>query len=564
MTKKIMPFTIQIEIDLRNRELKYFWELMQEEKNKKEDNWVQKVMEVLELAERFIVIHTPYIVHPNIIRVLEKKKDNGVRIYILVENIDFHKNYKFGIFRYKKPIRTTYILIDPKTKKKGLWLDSPLSTKDMPSIIVELKSKQVKELLCHFIYEFWKSKEEVFFGKKSHETQISDPVPEIPTHLSLTARKLDSSIFEELVEVSDIILPPVTNVSVEQYYYANKVGIPLSEDFKEVVELIRDDDEKEILASNSVSFGFISGKISNQNYRYYIFHEDIVIRLDDDQYNFDPWYGFNWVFHKSKKLGEIKGPIILFDDDWDKKNFRHIKDVELIELKDELSDILDWKKIYDNKEQYMLNRKEELSKKLSQNKLLARKVIYKIQVVPPCLPKGAKMHRLYRSWEEFEQKIKNGIKNWLETIDKYIDSVRTAKIKKKMRTEFISRANNFKEKLNKYYQTELTRLSKPEVEDILEQLINIEKELFELIDRSYEEISKKKQTEYEPFIGPDIEKSKRKESFIGLEAPYRTLPRIGKLYEFNNKNYLVIEYIDEIEQAKEESKKYGAKVVVSI
>lgn len=542
---------------------------------------LSSVYDLVKKANDSIYLYSPKITDPNLNVILQKKKDEGLRVYALTSSLKPHQNLfsKIGIMREKEDITSTLIFTDPKQEvSKGIWYSGELISKQaqIPFFLI-LNKAQISESLAHFSHFFWKANgSELYFGNLRPTREIRSKTPEIKTVLPNSFRTggLDDIIgSDEIYEMwipegfpdeMNIYLPDAKRYVIEIGEYAKSI---VSENCGLKTEIYG---EKEIPFSHIATSGHSI-----------IFSHDIGFVLSTEQETllkriFQCW---KWKFHGPSKLSDIQSPVVLFEDTWDNPETRKVcESTDVILSPIEAPTLKDW-----------INKKPEPEVPISRN--LSLQLVYQWKLKPPMLPKNASKHRLYIQWESFVNKFKNELESAQKDLNSFkgdlskFDSIIKQKDISFLEGEIdelasidwsqgmeISETNKKLSKLN-YVFKEIEAVTghkdeNNETPDKSENELDVTRksENNKKVRREKSQKKKWKGTNKTPAEENEIEvlRNRLKSGQQEIIIPYKPLPSSGLLFEENNNTYLAISYTDEISTAEDISKKYNAKLVADL
>ncbi|MCD6399075.1 MAG: hypothetical protein J7L08_04095 [Candidatus Aenigmarchaeota archaeon] len=562
--EKIESIEMRDTLDKSGYELRDFWEFLDDGKKSEQTVDVESIIiDSIKKSKSVIYINSRTILDSKIIESLRRAHSRGVRIYLLLEEIEDYKWLDFGISHiFKDKMFSSYILIDPFDKKPyGIWMNKSIF--QFADLVLRLDTKVIRELAGHFSREFWDSKPEIFFGKELSNVKYPKNIPDIPTVLSSTSVEINHPTLSEN-EINTISLPIEVIQLGEDFWSARdfifdskNVIIPLDDLSKEFVEEIKD--YNPTIYGGNPSFGFI--KIKGGNEKAYVFMPDILLEIPrDEENNLENISNKNrlWKFVKSKKLSEIKKKLILWDAKWsDDQSFR-IKDRDELILEDfECESIDEW-----------LNYKNTPRPELpSENEIpLALNVELRWRILPPYLPIEAKKHKLYSKWDDFKKRILKTRDDMLRFVEKELENKKNLrendKLKKSDYGVFESEIIRIKKIILDALKVEEWYGIKVESERLLEVMARAENELNELYMKyTPKKINEKTELD-ELKKRKDSQQTKWNINIPSKDDIPRSLPSIGELYTHNNRNFLVIEHRGEIDKAKRIAEEYNAKIVV--
>ena len=586
MSEKIMPVTMSDTLTRENDILKNFWEAVNKSGNKTEKNVESEVIRVIKKSKEWICLRTEKIISSKIIEELRDAHNRGVRVYGLISESDKDEYLDSGIFHFSnRPIYSSYILSDPTGKMPvGLWIPSKFFNLRVGTY-VNLKPQAVQEIWGHFSQEFWESPSEIFFGKKIQKIDIKHKPPMLPETLKLTSRDFKFSEFmdsnvemvalpekamelgekflhgKDWIMASKTVMVPVDNISKEFledaiYEDFDIVGGDLGFGFIKLNEEVYGNQRLQALLEN---FGFIKLNEEGHSEYLFIFMPDMVLKLPHamkEEIENLIESSIMWKFTREKPLKEIKNKIILWDSEWSPEYEVVVKEQEEISLSPVNCENIDkW-----------LDYKNIPRPKLPPTLPLALKVILKWSVHPPYLPQGAKKHILYDQWEKFHKGLQDAIENMIKEMETELQ-----RRKKKQGKKLFGKAEikAFEAKIQEFIDdlSELNKNSswyghKVETEKLIEKIKSIRDEFHEVLNRYAVKEDEKEDTEIDA-VTPAKNKKIKKDKTINLPTQIpRSLPNIGELYKYKTRDFLVIEFRDEIDPARKEAENYNAKIVV--
>lgn len=532
-------------IDNSGQILSGFWERSMDASNRRKENGVEKALEIFDTSKEALFICTPRIAAGNLLAALDTKQKNGVRIYLLVRELDIHYSQKvfehFGIVRECTDITSTLIISDPNGECRGIWFDGDLSSKNKSyPIILPLNHGQAYEAYCHFSHLWWKSEGDEIKDNRKFKTKPMHPkAPEYPSLISSAFRieALDNLVPDVISEIGLVDnAPENATVFLDE---SNGLACVVNEKSREYIE---ETDASTITGYESLPFSFI---ISDE--KALAFSGDFGFILDERQkldllnYTSNP----EWNYHCEKETGLIQGKILPFDSNWDLKTMLSIEPQEQVQLNDVVAkSIDDW-------------IKGDCRPKYPDALHYAKSIEYTWRLLPPVLPGNANKHTLYGQWNEFETRLKKSSQDISSEIKKYEKSLEG--IQKITKKNLISEWTDSLASLASIEWTKDTDIQK--AKNALKTLEKINNAIFQ----ESEEIQKNTEkdgeiNEYSESSGKKKEVKKKtvlKKVNLGTIAiPKHALPKTGILYRVGNDDYLAIKRVDEIETAKEETLKY--------
>jgi hypothetical protein len=570
----IAPFDDHDNIDNGNQILNNFWMLNDSFNGFSGQNPIDLTQELFNNANETILIYTPYLTSDVLQLCLEKRASDKIRIYILAKELDDHeKLIKWGIMRENKEIDSTFIIIDHKNKKRGIWFPGDLTKRNLSQpYILELNAPQLKDLTHFFEKNFWlATREELFFGIRRKCKALKElPIKKDQSYTSVFLFQDFTDSFQNK-EIVELWIDEKTYSKFELYLSESKViGYRISEIMKKKSDFDQFINKTVKGTVENFPFGYIQTSDSVM-----IFKNDLVLKLNDTQKNkinilSQMW---NWEFNRSGKIKDISKPILLFDENWDKvKTISISKDVPMPLDDFDCTDIDEWFKAKTNE----IRLKPKFESKI----FYSRSILQTWKINPPFLPNKAKKHRLYERWERFEKEYQSILKEITDALNSELeDEDKYKKVKKK----FLSKKGFWKD-----YQNELLSISNAKIKNniqLFEKNINriyelqgdFSKDLLELNENSKESKEKDKDSEDNELSEivdvksnkdqkskPKIEKfdlSMAKEQLMKL-IPEKELPELGILYEDSKMNYLCIKKISEIEPAKKIIEVYPHTLIV--
>ncbi len=530
--------------------LREFWEKSQKRAEvAKPRDLTKRTIDLIKKAKDIIIIYTPKLTHPELMVELERSYQRGVRVYSLTARLKIHsEQFSFGIMRERRDITSTFIVIDPQRRAKGIWFVGELTSKSNPSLTLELDSDQAMEACAHFSHIFWNSSgQEIFFEKDKSIVKMVDSKPKIPAEL---ANSLRYEGFESLAndEIRYLSIPLPLSESFEDYnLLARDLCVEMNEHAREILPGI-DFEWTKLKAAQKLPFGYANLDHRGQE-RHLVFGWDLGFFLNAAQKGnileaFPPGV---WVFNKEKKLKNIRNEIFLEESNWNDPDGVRIKDHDLITLDDIQCDTI---------EEWLDNLPEP---DFPLDIKLLRKIEYLWRLIPPYRPQESKKHRLYKQWDGFDKAFK-------KEIDRIIFKINQAQAKKKdlkiKKTRIITLTTKWRSLENELKQIGggnwKYKQDTSDVKRALARIENLEVDFKESITAIKEKKSDSKgeePNELSGLLGFDDSRNQK------VKIPYDTLPTKGILYEKGNNCYLEISDIGSLEQAKAIAKRYHAKVV---
>ncbi|GAB7016333.1 hypothetical protein [Methanogenium cariaci] len=539
---QIMPKDVSSGIiDNSKQIISGFWEKSGNAPNRMKENNVQRALDIIGNSRETIFIYTPRIAAGDLLLELEKKQNDGVRIYLLVNNLDTHYSNKilehFGIARERADITSTFVISDPENGCTGIWFEGDLSSKGNSSpIILDLNNKQAYEAYCHFTHLWWKSEGDEIKGNRKIKTKKIHPkAPEYASLISSAFRidALDKLVSEEIQEIClSNNAPESAAVFLDD---SNRVSCVVNEKSREYIE---DADGATITGYNYLPFSFISDVKKT-----IAFSGDFGFILDERQKKNASHYTSSpdWDYITKKEIGNIQGMILPSDSDWDSKNAISIESEKIIPLDDVFANSIDdWVR-------------GECRPKYPDKLCYANSIEYTWKIVPPILPLNAKKHALYSQWSDFEIRVKRACQEILSEIERYENSLEG--LKKITKQNLIS---DQKGRLNSFLKTEWAKETDiQKASDALKKLEIINEAIFqELEELKKNDVKESETNEYSESSGKNKEIKKKtvskKANPGSIAIPKHPLPKAGILYRVGNDDYLAIKRTDEIETAKKE------------
>jgi hypothetical protein len=558
-----------------------YWEQNPEyESERKNRDVLTPVRDLVKKANDSIYLYSPKITDPDLQVILQKKKEEGVRVYALTSSLEPHRNLfsKIGIMREKEDINSTLVFSDPKQEaSKGIWYSGELSSRQAQiPFFLKLTKEQIIESQAHFSHFFWQANgSELYFGGLRPAREIRLKTPEIKAVLpsSFRTEGLDDIIGSD--EIYEMWIPEGFPDEMSIYLPdAKRYVVEIGEYAKSIVSGTCGS-ETEIYGEKAIPFSHIATSGHS-----IIFSQDLGFVLSPEQEIllqriFQRW---KWKFKGPSKLSDIKSPVVLFEDTWDDPKIKKVCESTDITLSPiEAPTLKDW-----------MNKNP--GPEIPISRILSLQLVYQWELRPPTLPKNASKHRLYKQWETFV----NRFKNELESARKVLNSVteNLSEFDSIMKQKDISRLEreiNELASIDWSQQAEMSGADKKlsKLKDIFKEIEAItehQDENNETPDKSENELDvtrksgnnkkvrreksqkKCKGTDKTPAEENEIEVSRNhlKASQQEITIPYKSLPSLGSLFEENNNIYLAIRYTDEINTAEEISKKYNAKLVADL
>mgnify|MGYP000451108471 CR=1 FL=1 len=169
------------------------------------DNPGEKANSLIQKAHQTIIIYSPYIIHVNTQRELERAAGKKIRIYAIAKNIKQHEQaFTHGIMRENSNVDSTFVIIDHQEKSRtGIWFAGPLTSQTSSEPIVQLNNDQITGLLYHFNHYFWQPhSRELNNGQsipaKPRKPKLNSVPPE--THSILRYEKITSYLKDETIQ----------------------------------------------------------------------------------------------------------------------------------------------------------------------------------------------------------------------------------------------------------------------------------------------------------------------------------------------------------------------------
>ena len=527
--------------------LRNFWEYLESSDSQKPSQDVITLMlKLMSKAQDVIAIYTPKLLLPEIIRECDKAQKRGVRIYALTADLPIHqKQFSYGIMREQKEIISTFLLIDPKKKEKGMWVNKELTTNAFPSISIDLDASQVRELFAHFCARFWTcSGQEIFFGKVREIVKQTQSLPNVPMSLEHTFLRGAEDTLDEF-DLSTLSMQLPIPEGFHHYLTAKRLNVQLGEKIRELIPGL-DFHWTELWSCEDEAFGFIECDRASTAMGI-VFGWDLFIILTETQRNAlkqqRPIFGNR--YYPEKEIGDIKGTVLLESSNWDVPNFHDIQSITSSHLNDvQALSIEDW----------MTNQPKP---DFPDEPQLARKITYTWNLLPPRTPKKAKKHRLYDQWEKFDKQVEKFIEQLIGDISQAISQEKGFKLKKTTRIIKKSQWESWISDLRSYenlqwrYQKDIT-----DVKRIMEKIANIKSEFAHDISGIKSDKKAEEKNELEEFFSLSD-----KSNIMNIAIPHETVPKFGVLYEHGPQLYLAIQSVEQYDESQAIARKHKATIV---
>ena len=565
-------------VDNSGMDISGYWEQNPEYESERQNRDVlTPVRDLVKKAKESIYLYSPKITDPDLQVILQKKKEEGVRVYALTSSLEPHQNLfsKIGIMRDKEDINSTLLFTDPKQEaSKGIWYSGELSSRQAHiPFFLKLTKEQITESLAHFSHFFWQANgSELYFGGLRPAREIRPKTPEIKAVLpnSFRTEGLDDVIGSD--EIYEMWIPEGFPDKMSIYLPdAKRYVIEIGEYAKSIISGTCSP-ETEIYGEKAIPFSHLATSGHS-----IIFSHDLGFVLSTEQETllkriFQCW---KWKFHGPSRLSDIKSPVVLFEDTWDNPETKEVCESTNINLSSiEAPTLKDW-----------INKKPEPEIPISRT--LSLQLVYHWELKPPTLPKNASKHRLYKQWEIFTGQFRNRV----DFARKDLNSVKEdlSKFDSIMKQKDITRLEREIDELASIDWSQEAEMSGADKR--LSQLNDIFKEIEEIIGIQAEnnvtpekgeneldvtrksENNKKDRREksQKTWKGKDktpaeeneieVSRNRLKSGHQEISIPKKPLPSLGSLFEEKNNTYLAIIHTDEINTAEEISKKYNAKLV---
>jgi hypothetical protein len=557
--------------------------------SKKLDNKLSKLIDLISNANELVIIYSNELISGEFENKVNELRKKEVRCYFLTPSKNFTKlqknPYRDMIIRESNiEDHSSFIIIDPKSNPKGVWSSQPI-TKDITKVL-NLTKTQIKEFYIWFVYNFWNSSSELFFGKLQKikgimlsEDEATNGISDMKNTVQFDLTTIDTNFFdmEQLCIPNNIITEIDDTLLIEN---SNAIIFPYSKLTQRL-----------ILENKDLGKEFFIGST-----------EELVIQLESESWIYGSDIGFklstkqketvaNWInsehkYVKSIEVDKLTSEFLTSNDDWNvnskKINYHSIVDQEEETIEPlMLSSISDWLNEYTlyNKDKDKPAIKTEISP--SDKLHYAKTILVKRDVHPPTLRKSdGKKHPIYENWINFFVqnitlvesivKVFDEVSNYEKSfedkeskklIDKYLKSnskiVKELEDRKSNFSKFLEDKNNManwdlsnleedsreineKIELFKKQTKELeTELEKQKIQD-LNELEAINKEKAKLKG------DRKKIIDYlKTFNGKNL-----RDIIIDLSKKPPYLPcKVGELWLSKNRNYIIISEIKEIEPA---------------
>lgn len=546
--------------------LKGFWEQRSnfETKPPNQSNVIEDIISIIDNAVESIYLYSPKITHAKIRLALEKKREDGIRIYAITSSIKPHLDNKLfsdiGIMREKKDISSTFVISDPKNRAPiGVWFKGELtSEQDLVSYFLILNGDQAKEAWAYFSHSYWKANgEELYFDRIRDTKTIKPAAPQVKEVLSnsFQVSGIDSVFGSD--EIYELWLLPDFPQELNVYCSeVKKCVLQVHEKSKNILEYF-EGDGCDIFGTDLLPFC-----LAKVGMKEMVMSSDVGFILTHKQkdYLHNLFQLWQWQYRSEKLIKDVYHPIILNESDWTKAEIQDAKDFQQIKLGNVISpSIEDWQ-----------NFKPE--NKIPELKPLAKKICYKWTLEPPSLPEGSKKHKLYDMWDYFSKELNREISELKKVIDIYRSDKGNKGITKittnKKLSEIEGRITQIEKELNDISDTSIAT-------DIIKRLNLLKQDLSKFNSENKDE-GKLEENELETLNKSKHQSKKRTNELEALrknnksnnvdlsnKVPSRSIPSIGMLYENGNNSYLVIRYIDEIEEGVRIAKEYHAKLVAT-
>ncbi len=545
--KKIGMLRKQKLLDRSDSVIKNFWEIEDSRSVTSGEDIREKLIELISCANEVIIIRTSRLYDAEIIEALSdawlKRK---VRVYGILSGIPEALNLEFGVFHTSEGIKSSYILVDPKSaESSGLWWNT--SKMEDVTFCFELKGDMIRELWGHFTQEFWASEEAIVLGNVKQRMKPDRRPPEIPLSLKKTSRGVSLNF---LYNVRQLYLPEELfnekniDIVLDATETAKEITVPLKEISHEVVEDALEDGKK--VLSGDIPAGLAIGDSGGV-----LFMSDIMFKLDTKQTEeVLKKFKKNGKFYQEKRLGDVQGIVIFQDSNWESPE-------SLITVDDEATCYIPPVRC-DNIDEW-LSHYEIIPEVPEENQLpLARKINLIYEVHPPYLPKDAKRHSIYTEWEDF----RNTYKRVLDMIKSKCKKISHNGLKEGDKIALEGKLSEINATINRM-ESEIDnwfgkKVSASKAVKELEELSN----QTGIISYTYQNDNDEEPNELEFVIATNSDDDKITELLKRLRQIPETVPEVGELYNSKHRNYLTIENTHEIEPAKKEAERFNAIVCV--
>lgn len=535
-------------IDRSNSVLQNFWEIRNDINDAIEKDIKRRIIELITNAREMIIIRTKVLSDLDINSALKDAWFKNIRVYGVLTNEQKPDLLDFGIFHISNRIYSSYILIDPNTSKaKGLWWD----TWDLERVRLsfELEVDMVRELWGHLSQEFWSSQRAIYIGKVKDGFKADRKPPQLPESLKLTARNITPNFLQNVRHIyipeNIIINPEILKNLLLAIDSSETISVPFKEISRKIVK-------SALEYGKEVHTCILPSGFALSESEGVLFMPDIMIRLKKTK-ALEILDRFKEIgkFYREKKIGEIKGKVVFYNADWDDISSQlHVEEEKKV-----LSPIL----ISCNTIDDWLKHEEIELKVPPDDKLpIAKKIYITYEVHPPYLPENAQKHPIYSEWADYIsnfKKVLNQIKSECNRISR-TDLPSAKKIA--LETRLASMRNEIDKIESEINNCNMKKL----------QASNAEKKMRELIaqlsdiDEDYKKDINEEPNELEFVVSKKNDNKKLSDLLKILKQIPETVPEVGKLYVAGHRNYLAIETVEEIEQAKKESQRFNAIICV--
>ncbi|HRK25737.1 MAG TPA: TrmB family transcriptional regulator sugar-binding domain-containing protein [Chitinophagales bacterium] len=510
------------------------------------EDFKNAIIALIDKAQKTLMIYSPQLSDPDIQKSISGACARGVRVYLYTK--DQSENEKaLPLFAEKSIVRIgnevygSLVLTDIEGETAGMIYTGELSTqslsKRIQNVALVLDENQIKEMYVFFCKVFWSDAlfQYKFSTNKERVTEAVYGDIDVDRHLDID--EIESFIIQKNEGSSGKILMTMKNIRQSNLLNLSKHGANLilqtallGNDPEEVKRYAKN--QILLLASeNALPFGCIVLKEEMYLYPNTDFGINMLsylVRLNKSQ----SFYIRAYLKYIQEKCSIFTTAIPYQDV---KTSFRlYNKAEEVLKMEEEAYRM----QVTNNVPLSELNT-PQWEEYLTEETVYAKKVHYKLELVPFYVPSGVKSDELYDKWAKLKKKLTDK----LNEIDNKIDEIK-------------SRGNNSPfEKLISFFSTKkntFDRLSK-EVEDL--RKVDVTKlskfagrELFEKVNKLIQEVN-----------GQDIAVKKETDRTV-QEQKYEQLKK-QKRQEKDEKEFLLLE-LEEKKEKLEEQKKIDLEAAI--
>ena len=562
-------------------------------------NKMTSLLSMMDKAQDIIVIYSRALISAEIEEKLYNRNKEGVRCYFLTsqKNYEYLTNnpMKHLIIRAIEDMHSSFILIDPNGDSAGFWFPNPNLQDEKLNKRIKLEKNQISALFSRFIDLYWGSESELFFGDERPKAQsISTGAKQARTIVgkNTSIKKTDLNEIDQLFDehIDTLTIPRIYQDKIEDVFLLDNADKAIFETGKLTKRHVLNAAETN---GKQIFIGLASELFINGEGNSWVFSEDFGLHLNKTQVlQVEKWSRAQWEYVQETKIDNIdNAPIVPSNQDWENPSDQKIALEDTIERDMGTlvcKDMDEWKSEYEawtkeSKINTPLNSPDDI--------VYAHNIKLTRTVSPPfLLKKEGNKHKIYKLWIDYIEKIKSrcmeieDIENTIEdSLNSFEDKKSKKLIKKHLKAQKKNRGiiMNVGQSIEAYNPNDMHNWNLKELDTDVEKLdkvISLYLEGVRELVKALEILKTEDLNEIEIQDEGKIKLYGHRKKLVDVlskfseqnlrdlqidieKKPKRTPPKVGELWEYNNRNYIIISKINEVELAKEVAIKYENAIV---